>query len=69
MCEFDMDLNVSLEEEMDCEFYGEPRNQDTQVVSTLETQLVTTPVTQLVTTPATQLVTTPATQLVNQYYG
>jgi len=40
MCEFDMDLNVSLEEEMDCEFYGEPRNQDTQLIPNAETQLV-----------------------------
>jgi len=45
ICEFDMDLNVSLEEEMDCEYYGEPVNFNTQLVANSgyynDTQLVT----------------------------
>nr|PNR44834.1 hypothetical protein PHYPA_014604 [Physcomitrium patens] len=40
MCEFEMDLNVRLEEDMDCEYYGEPMNYDTQLVTNTETQLV-----------------------------
>lgn len=40
MCEFDMDLNVTLEEEMDCEFYGEPMNQNTQLIPNPVTPLV-----------------------------
>lgn len=54
MCEFDMDLNVSLEEEMDCEYYGEPRNYNSQLVHT-ETQLVPNIETQLVPGTETQL--------------
>ena len=45
ICDFDMDLNVSLEEEMDCEYYGEPVNFNTQLVANSgyynDTQLVT----------------------------
>ncbi|KAG0588883.1 hypothetical protein KC19_2G275700 [Ceratodon purpureus] len=63
MCEFDMDLNVSLEEEMDCEYYGEPRNYNSQVVHT-ETQLVQNTEAQSVPNIETQLVPNTETQLV-----
>ncbi|XP_024379728.1 uncharacterized protein [Physcomitrium patens] len=40
MCGFEMDLNVRLEEDTDCEYYGKPRNSDSQLVAHTETQLV-----------------------------
>jgi hypothetical protein len=70
MCEFDMDLNVSLEEEMDCEYYGEPRNYNPQLVHTgtqlvhTETQLVSNTEVQSVPNTHTQLVSNAETQLV-----
>ena len=67
MCEFDMDLNVSLEEEMDCEYYGEPRNYNSQLVNT-ETQLVPNTATQLIPNTVTQLVSNMETQLVCDTY-